>query len=91
MTSSHFEKIKSLCDQALARLMLARRNHELGVPEDLSLPMVDKVIDEVDKMRAALSSKIFTPTYGRFIIDWPDEHGLIKILSDLSYEYCRFC
>jgi hypothetical protein len=77
------------CQVAIDRVDVAIRNHEQNRPEDLSIPMLRKVREELVQMKAALSPSVFRPTYGRFVLDWPDKHGLIRLLSDLEYQYER--
>jgi hypothetical protein len=86
------DKILSLeqqCQAAIDRVDLAIRNHEQNMPEDLSVPMLRTVREELFQMKAALSPSIFRPSYGRFVLDWPDEHGLVRQLSELGYQYER--
>lgn len=81
--------VEQRCQAAIDRVDLAIRNHEQNKPEDLSIPLLRKVREELVQMKAALSPSVFCPSYGRFVLDWPDEHGLIRQLSDVSYEYER--
>ena len=82
-------RVLYLCRNALERVDQAICNHEHNVPEDLSLPILNRIRNELLQMLEKLSPSQFRPTYGRFILDWPDEHGLIKTLSDVEYEYER--
>ena len=87
--SNQKDLIKIKCEAAIQRLMLAKENHENGRSEDLSLEMIDRILNEIQIMIVALSPQVFRPTFGKFILDWPDEHGLISLLSELSYRYER--
>jgi hypothetical protein len=77
------------CTLVIKRVDDAIRRHESGHKEDLSIPMLLTVRDEILKMLSILSPAIYKPTYPRFILDWPDETGLIRILVDLAYDYER--
>lgn len=81
--------IEQQCQAAIDRIDLATHNHEENKPEDLSIPLLRKVREELVQMKMALSPSVFCPSYGRFVLDWPDEHGLIRQLSDVYYEYER--
>jgi len=84
-----YDQVNLLCEQAIARVEKAVLNHKNREPEDLSLAMLENIRVELIKMKMAMSPSRFQPTYGRFIIDWPDEHGLVKKLSELNYQYGR--
>ena len=77
------------CQIMLDRLDQAAKNHDDGVPEDLSPAMLAKIMDEVQQMLEALSNKQFKPSFGRFVLDWPDEHGLVDGLLKLLESYSR--
>jgi hypothetical protein len=77
------------CEAAISRIDSAIINHEQNKPEDLSVPLLRKVRVELLQMKDALSPSIFLPSYARFILDWPAEHGLVKQLSDVAYQYGR--
>jgi hypothetical protein len=81
--------IEQQCRAAIDRVDLAMLNHEKNKPEDLSLPLLGKVKEELIQMKTALSPAVFRPSYGRFVLDWPDEHGLVRLLSDVGYQYER--
>ncbi len=82
-------KISAECDRMLERLTQAATNHESGIAEDLSPAMIATVRREVEQMREALSNKQFKPSFGRFVLDWPDEHGLVDGLLKLLESYSR--
>ena len=83
------EEVRQLCADAIERVDRAIDNHRKGEPEDLSITILAKVRLELVKMREALSPVIFQPSFGRFVLDWPDRHGLIQQLTQVSYEYGR--
>ena len=41
-------------------------------------------------MEGAMDKAVFRPSYGRFLLDWPDEHGLVKYLLGVSQDYERW-
>ena len=79
--------IKQLCSQAIERVDIAIEKHKKGEPADLNISMLLKVRNELVKMQSATDKSKYSPTYGRFILDWPDEYGLINYLLGVSYEY----
>jgi hypothetical protein len=81
--------VEKQCLAAIARIDLAILNHQQNKAEDLSIPMLRKVREELIQMKTVLSPSVFRPSYGRFILDWPDEHGLVRQLSDVGYQYER--
>jgi len=87
--SNQKDLVKIDCEAAIKRLTFAKENHEKKLPEDLSIEMIDRILFEVQTMTETLSPQVFRPTFGKFILDWPDEHGLISLLSELSYRYER--
>lgn len=82
-------KVANECQSMLDRLDQAAKNHENGVADDLSPSMVAEVRNEVQQMLEALSNKQFKPSFGRFVLDWPDEHGLVDGLLKLLESYLR--
>lgn len=79
--------ISSLCDQALKRVDLAIERHQEGQPEDLNIPVLHQVREEIEQMKTALDKSKFQPIYGRFILDWPDDHGLVEFLLNVAQRY----
>lgn len=77
------------CQAAIDRVDLAILNHDQNRPEDLSIPLLGKVREELIQMNTALSPSVFRPSYGRFVLDWPDERGLVRLLSDVGHQYER--
>jgi hypothetical protein len=61
--------------------------HKSGVQAPLSLTMLLRVRAELENMRKHLSPKSYAPSYQRFVMDWPDETGLVKKLMSVAYEY----
>lgn len=78
------------CRQALARVEAAIDNHRHGRPEDLSVAVLENVALELRKMEGAMDKTVFRPSYGRFLLDWPDGHGLVEYLLGVSQDYERW-
>lgn len=82
-------KVYNLCEDAIKRIDDALEKHSKGEPADLSIPMLNRVKSEVEEMKESLNPSLFKPTYPRFVSDWPDDHGLVGLLTDLAYQYGR--
>ena len=83
------EQVQVLIDAAIAMVDEAVAAHERGEPADLSVSMLLKVRTELERMAMAMSPKIFRLGFGRFFLEWPDEHGLVKRLMEAEYHYER--
>ena len=83
------ERFLARLDTMLRRVDLAIDNHRQGISDDLSIPLLMNVRRELIQMRPMLSPEAFTPGYGRFVLDWPDDHGLVGELLEVAYEYKR--
>lgn len=81
--------IKQLCEEAIQRVSSAIMDHEDNKPADLSVPLLREVKRELEMMLSKLNPNEFQPHFGRFILEWPDEHGLIAYLLDVEYQYER--
>ncbi|MFY0403625.1 hypothetical protein V8Z79_03405 [Pantoea dispersa] len=46
-----------------------------------------QVKKELEEMIKVMDPKDYMPGYPRFILDWPDEDGLIEELVDIAYQY----
>jgi len=46
-----------------------------------------QVKKELEEMIKVMDSKAYMPGYAHFILDWPDEDGLIEELVDVPYQY----
>jgi hypothetical protein len=83
------QEVKELCLNAIERINQAVQNHEQGIAEDLNIPILQKVAGEIQKMASELDKSKYKPSYPRFLLDWPDEHGLVEYLIQVSYEYSK--
>ncbi len=79
--------IHQLCLQAIERVELAIARHKRGQDEDLSVPVLENVRQELTVMAEMLDVEQFDPGFPRFILDWPDEHGLIQYLIGIASRY----
>ena len=61
--------------------------HENGQTGPLSVHVLAQVKRELEEMIKVMNPKNYTPTYPRYILDWPDEDGLKKELIDVAYLY----
>jgi len=87
--SERKDRIRELCDEAIAKVDAAIRAHKEARPSDLDEACLLQVRSELVQMRDTLDSSKFRPGYGRFLLDWPDEHGLVAYLIDVAYQYKR--
>jgi hypothetical protein len=90
MSKKKPERAAAVCERALDRVDVAIENRRSGRPEDLSIEVLQQVRQQLQRMFETLDAKEFSPSYGRFILDWPDEHGLIEELLVASQEYLRW-
>ena len=68
--NKHEMKVKALCLRSLKEIDEAIKKHELGYEADLSVPVLNKVKGEVEKMLASLDPQEYLPSYARFILDF---------------------
>lgn len=78
-----------LVSAAIEKVDEAIRCHERGVPADLSVSMLQTIRSELERMSLAQDPTSFRPGYGRFLLEWQDEHGLVKQLMEVEYQYER--
>ena len=83
-------EVADCCKRALERVEQAILNHQRGHPEDLDITTLEQVAKELGKMAQALNKTKYQPAYARFLLDWPDEHGLVEYLIGVSQDYCRW-
>jgi hypothetical protein len=83
----HPQRVRKRCEEALNIIDQAIEKHKRGEPEDLNISILLKVKQEILIMGQVLDSSKFVPIYGRFIIDYPGDNGLIDYLAGVSHEY----
>ena len=83
------DNVKILCESAILKVEEAIKTHNEGNPADLSVPLLQNVKSELTRMTEVLQPSKFKPSYPRFIMDWPDEYGLVSYLSEVAYQYGR--
>ena len=81
------EVVKGLCHRAIERVDLAIINHQKGNPEDLNIAILNRVRNDLLQMSKVLNKDCFQASYGRFLVDWPDEHGLVELLLQVFQNY----
>lgn len=79
--------IIDMIEEAIAAVDKSIMAHKAGVHAPLSLTMLLRVHAELENMRKYLSPESYAPSYQRFVMDWPDETGLVKKLMNVAYEY----
>lgn len=84
-----FQQFQSMYQAVIKRVDEGILNHQNGIADDLSSTMLLKVREELIKMKECLDINIFEPSYARYVSDWSDERGLIRLLCDLDYCYSR--
>ena len=82
-----YKKIFNLCGQAISQLDKAISNRDKSNSEEISLDVLLSIKKEIVKMQNVLDSSKYMPTYGRFLVDYPDESGLVDFLLRVSQEY----
>ncbi|KLV04645.1 hypothetical protein ABT56_14400 [Photobacterium aquae] len=88
MTNKDTIKVEALCRRALNEIDNAIQKHERGEDADLSIPMLQKIRVEIEKMLVSLNPREYMPSYARFMLDsWEDKYGLVDFLAKASYQY----
>ncbi|MFG1175842.1 hypothetical protein AAFN90_20080 [Erwiniaceae bacterium CAU 1747] len=78
---------KLLLNDALKKVADAISQHENNAAAPLSIQVLIQVKKELEEMIRVMDPNIYKPGYPRFILDWPDEDGLIDELVNLAYQY----
>lgn len=76
-----------LLNDALKKVVDTISRHERNEAAPLSIQVLLQIKKELEEMIRTMDQKIYTPGYPRFILDWPDEDGLIDELVNLAYKY----
>lgn len=76
-----------MISSALDEVTEALAKHMQGAPAPLSSALLAQVQKELETMRQVMNPAAFKPGYPRFLLDWPDETGLVERLSELAYAY----
>ncbi|MBS9439731.1 hypothetical protein EAE91_22065 [Photorhabdus noenieputensis] len=61
--------------------------HQSGKNAPLSVSALTQVKKELEEMIRVMNPQVYKPSYPRFIMDWPDENGVISTLIDVAYFY----
>jgi len=85
------DAMKNMLMDAHEEVLRAIELHKNGDKAPLSPDILNEVKRELENMMEAMDPKIYVPSYPRFITDWPeeDETGIVKKLTDVSYDYRR--
>jgi len=46
-----------------------------------------KIKKELEEILRVMDPNFYMPGYSRYILDWPDDDGLIEELINVSYQY----
>ena len=76
-----------MLSSALDEVAGALAKHKQGAPAPLSSALFAQVQKELENMQQVMYPAAFKPGYPRFLLDWPDETGLVERLSELAYSY----
>ncbi|PHM40122.1 hypothetical protein Xmau_02310 [Xenorhabdus mauleonii] len=80
---------KTFLTDALQLVSDAIELHQQGKKAPLSINVLNQIKKELEEMVKAMNPNSYVPSYPRFIIDWPDDSGLIETLLNVSYNYKR--
>ncbi|MFP1723840.1 hypothetical protein ACLEEB_13280 [Lonsdalea quercina] len=83
MTSS----LKLLLSCVLKKVVDAIGKHERNEVAPLSIQLLVKIKKELEEMLRVMNPNVYMPGYSRYILDWPDDDGLIEELINVSYQY----
>ncbi|MDE9557837.1 hypothetical protein KKJ06_21140 [Xenorhabdus bovienii] len=78
---------KTLLTDALQLVQDAIELHQNGKNAPLSIDVLAQVKKELEEMISVMNPQVYKPSYPRFIMDWPDETGIISTLIDVAYYY----
>jgi len=76
-----------LLSDAFKKVVDAIIRHERNEVAPLSIQVLIQVKKELEEMIRVMDPKVYMPGYPRFILDWPDDDGLIDELINLAYQY----
>lgn len=79
--------VKLLLEHSVEKVTYAISRHERNENAPLSRQVLLQIKKELEEMIRVMDPKIYKPSYPRFILDWPDEKGLIEELIDVAYQY----
>ncbi|WP_168415943.1 hypothetical protein [Erwinia amylovora] len=76
-----------LLKSSLKKVLDANIQHERNEAAPLSIQTLIQVKKELEEMIRVMDPKVYMPGYPRYILDWPDEDGLIEELVNVAYLY----
>lgn len=74
---------------AIDRIDEAIDAHSAGTLAPLSLKILVQLRAELQKMLGAVQSRDYTPTYPRFLLDWPGDEEFVQEMIKLAYDFKR--
>ena len=81
------DSFELLVNNTLKRVVDSIKKHENRIVAPLSIQLLTQVKKELEQMIIIMNPRVFMPNYPRFILDWPDEDGLIEELINIAYQY----
>ncbi|UXK11312.1 hypothetical protein NYP80_02600 [Erwinia pyrifoliae] len=79
--------VEILLKSSLKKVLDAIIQHERNEAAPLSIQALIQVKKELEEMIRVMDPKVYVPGYPRYILDWPDEDGLIEELVNVAYVY----
>lgn len=74
-------------NNTLDKVIDAMNKYKYGEVAPLSPQVLIKVKTELEEKIKVMDPKIYMPGYPRFILDWPDDDGLLEALLNTAYQY----
>ncbi|WP_445493702.1 hypothetical protein [Photorhabdus sp. SF281] len=78
---------KMFLTDALQLILEAIELYQDGKTAPLSINILMQVKKELEEMIRVMNPKIYSPSYPRFIIDWPGESEIMSKLINAAYYY----
>lgn len=80
---------ENILNESLSKIDDAVNRNERNEKAPISISALIEVKKELEEMKRVMDPKIYMPGYPRFILDWPDEDGLVDELVNISYLYAK--
>ncbi len=72
---------------AIEKIIDAIERHERNEMAPLSIKLLLQTKKELEVMIQEMNPDFYMPQYPRFILDWPDDEGLVEELINIAYQY----
>jgi len=79
--------LSELINIAIKKIIDAIDRHERNEIAPLSIKLLLQTKKELEVMIQEMNPDFYMPQYPRFILDWPDDEGLIEELINIAYQY----